>query len=158
MQGARGSRMQSRVTGRRGVRWFAASVVIASTWGCSSGGGEGESKSTLARESASPEDAALASKAARNFGWKIFQQLEDPKKNLVFSPYGISVTTAMLSAGAANRTLDQIQQALDFDQVGKPLHRSENALDQALQARNHAADQIYPGQTLTLDDDIWLKV
>jgi serpin B len=151
-------RMQSRAMGKWAARWFATSVVAASTWGCSSSGDEqGESKSGVARESASPDDAALASKAARNFGWKFFQQLEDPTKNLVFSPYGISVTTAMLSAGAANRTLDQIQHALEFDEVGKPLHHSENALDEALQARNHEDEHNYPGQTLTLGNDLWLQ-
>lgn len=49
-------------------------------------------------------------------------------KNIVFSPFGISQTAAMLSAGAANNTLTQINQGLHFLSDQSVLHNAFNSL------------------------------
>jgi serpin B len=137
------------------VEDIAAVIVAGLAGGCSSDSGKPSTlRSDVARESASSGDPALASGAVRAFGWPFLPQIAPPTKNAVFSPYGISVATAMLSAGAANRTLEQIQSALRFPEVGDPLHRSENALDQALEARNTTTE---PGQILTRSNDLWMQ-
>lgn len=57
-------------------------------------------------------------------------------KNIVFSPYGISLTVAMLSAGAANNTLVQIKQALRFPSDPNLLHNGFNSLSLTYESRN----------------------
>jgi len=82
-------------------------------------------------------DAQIANNT--NFSIELFRKLtgntEFQNKNIVFSPFSLSLTTAMLSAGATNNTLDEINQAMHFNTDQLMLHNAFNTLDLAYASR-----------------------
>jgi len=68
-----------------------------------------------------------------DFALKIFQNMvsgsSQENKNIVFSPFSISQAMVMLSAGAANNTLEEINQGLMLNTDQAILHPSFNQLD-----------------------------
>lgn len=91
-----------------------------------------------------------------DFAWRIFALEAEPAKNLVLSPYSISVATAMLSAGAQGDTLSEIRTALGFSSEGKAFHAGHNWLLQSLEARNREGTETTNAQLLELSNDLWL--
>jgi len=74
-----------------------------------------------------------------DFSIELFRNLsgnsEFQNKNIVFSPFSISLTTAMLSAGAMNNTLDEINRAMHFNTDQLIVHNAFNNLDLAYASR-----------------------
>jgi serpin B len=120
------------------------------TEGGSGGSGTTLVKSAVARDAAQPNAEQSASAALAGFAWSVAEEIRDPTRDFVFSPYSIAVASAMLSAGAGGETLAGIQTALHFTAVGEPLHAAHNALAQALARRNH------DGQVLKVSSDFWV--
>jgi serpin B len=92
------------------------------------------------------------------FAWKFYGEEATATENAFFSPYSISVASAMLVAGAAGETRTEIQSALDFSTDGEAFHQAQNAVSQALLSRNRPGSQIEAtnAQTLRLVNDLWL--
>jgi serpin B len=112
--------------------------------------GVAQVRSSLAREAPRPDAERTASEDLARFAWAFAEQVRDPARNFVYSPYSIVLATAMLSAGAEGETLTEIQTALQFASVGETLHRSQNALAQQLAGRNR------DGQELRVSNDLWM--
>ncbi|CAA6799336.1 MAG: Proteinase inhibitor I4, serpin [uncultured Aureispira sp.] len=49
-----------------------------------------------------------------HFAIDLFQEIQSPKKNLIYSPYSVSTAFGMLYAGSQKETADQIQHVLHF--------------------------------------------
>jgi serpin B len=49
-----------------------------------------------------------------NFAIDLFKEIQNPKENLIYSPYSVSAAFGMLYAGAKKETADQIQKVLHF--------------------------------------------
>lgn len=79
-------------------------------------------------------------------------------KNLVFSPFSISLTLAMLSAGAANNTLTQINDALHFNNQQATLHSAFNLIDLHYKSLNGdftRSDNTIGSITLNISNLLW---
>jgi serpin B len=136
-----------------------AGVALCAGCGTSnSASGTTELKSSLARITPDPSVATSASTDEQAFAWNFFQKL-DATTNQVFSPYSISLASAMLSEAAAGDTLTQMQQALHFSASSTPFDASQDALELALEAQNHDADKVQgtPALTLRVSDDLWIR-
>ncbi len=139
-----------------------AALIIA----CGNGGQTGdehsdnelqELKGKAQRLSASGPLPNSASDDGWDFGWKFYAEEATPEKNAFFSPYSISVASAMLVAGAAGETKTEMQQALSFSSDGDAFHQARNAIAQALDARNRAATEMANAQTLRVTNDFWIQ-
>lgn len=96
-------------------------------------------RSSRARLSASSaSEAEVAELAADNaaFAFDLYREVRDADGNLFFSPHSMSVALAMTYAGAEGATETQMATALHYDRPEPDLHRTMNALDQALALRN----------------------
>lgn len=132
---------------------------------CSSGGQTGdentasviqELKGDAPRVAASGTLPNSASADGWAFGWKFYGEEATADKNAFFSPYSISVASAMLVAGAAGETKTEIQSALSFSTDGDAFNQAQNAVSQALLSRNRAGSEQANAQTLRLVNDLWL--
>ena len=115
-----------------------------------------ELRGTASRLSAVGPEDGFASSDNEDFAWRLFALESDAASNLVFSPYSISVTFAMLSAGAQRQTLTEIQSTLGFSNGGSDFHASHNRVLQALDTRNLEGTESTNAQTLRLSNDLWL--
>lgn len=97
-----------------------------------------------------------ASSDGWSFAWKLYGVEADPARNTLFSPYSVSVASAMLVAGAAGETATEMQQALSFSNGGDAFHQAQNSVSLALEARNHPGDVDRNAQTLRVVNDLWL--
>ncbi|XP_078080800.1 heparin cofactor 2-like [Mustelus asterias] len=95
-----------------------------------------EDASVGKRQSAIPKDPDSVRKRFRgksrvqrlalvnsDFAFSFYRSLlrsQAASSNVVFSPFGLSSLMAMVAVGAANRTQEQISQALGFEQLGHP--------------------------------------
>jgi serpin B len=100
---------------------------------------------------AKPRLAALSFETARvpqlvdgntSLAFDLYRGLFDRESNLVYSPYSLSISLAMIYAGARDRTETQMAQALHFSMPQSQLHPAFNALDQALTQREQTQLQI----------------
>ena len=114
-------------------------------------------KSPFARLPPTPGAEVAASADLETFAWAFYGQARSADANFVYSPYSIAVASAILSETAAGNTLLEIQSALHFSVTGEPLHVGQNALGQALLARNRAASGALSAQTLRLSHDFWIS-
>src|SRR5512135_3622975 len=82
-------------------------------------------KSDLKRE-ASPQVPAADTQALLEgnyaFAFDFYRQVRGEKDNLVYSPYSISLASAMLSGGAGGETASQIAATLHFTLTPDQLH------------------------------------
>ena len=113
-------------------------------------------KSEVVQEAPSAEAAASASADLNDFAWAFYAQGGRAGANFVYSPYSISVATAMLSAGAAGETLAQIQGALHFTNTGDALHAGQASLARELSTRNREGTDERKAQTLRVSNDLWM--
>jgi serpin B len=116
-----------------------------------------ELKGKAQRLSASGPLPNSASDDGWEFGWKFYTEEATPETNAFFSPYSISVASAMLVAGAAGETKTEIQQALSFSSNGDAFHQARNTVAQALFARNRSSSTQANAQSLRVTNDIWLE-
>ena len=68
----------------------------------------------------------------RALAFDIYERLRTRTGNLVYSPYGLSLSMGMVAAGAAGDTARQIAGTFHFRQPPRVLHPAINALDSAL--------------------------
>lgn len=116
-----------------------------------------ELRGTATRIAASGALPNSASEDGWEFGWKFYHEEAKPEQNAFFSPYSVSVCTAMLVAGAVGETKSEIDTALSFsNDDGPTFHEARNAIAQALERRNHAGDENQNAQALHVSNDLWL--
>src|SRR5512136_295068 len=88
-------------------------------------------KSDLKREAAPLVPAADAQTLVQDnnaFAFDFYRQVRGETGNLIYSPYSISLASAMLSGGAAGETASQIASTLHFTLPPEQLHPAWNAL------------------------------
>jgi serpin B len=83
-------------------------------------------------------DADLAALVSGNsdFAFALYHQIAGGDRNLVYSPYSISIALAMTYAGARGQTADQMAQALSFTLPADRLHPAFNRLALELASRS----------------------
>lgn len=90
------------------------------------------------------------------FAWKAYAAESDPTKNVVFSPYSIALTGAMLVDGAAGDTQDEIREAFNFTTTGDVFHQGRRELAAELDSRNRAKSETFASQDLQVNHALWL--
>jgi serpin B len=119
-----------------------------------------ELRSAVPRAAPEASEAARASQSEQAFAASLLQAL-DADQNLAFSPHSLSTAFAMLTDAAEGETLAEIEQALAFGKADEAFHRSQDALQLGLDARNRDAmktDELtVDAQTLSASNDIWLR-
>jgi serpin B len=116
-----------------------------------------ELRGTAARVASNGNLPNSATADGWNFGWKFYAEEQRPNDNIFFSPYSISVASAMLVAGAAGQTKSEIDSALSFsNDDGSTFHQARNAIAQALEGRNRQGSEFENPQTLRVSLDLWL--
>jgi len=116
-----------------------------------------ELRGTATRVAADNQLPNSASDDGWAFGWKFYHEEAQPTENAFFSPYSISVASAMLVAGAAGQTKSEIDGALSFsNDSGTAFHQARNAIAQALERRNRAGNENANAQALHVSNDLWL--
>ena len=95
-------------------------------------------KSDLSREPAPVVPAADAQALLEGnnaFAFDLYQQVSGEDRNLIYSPYSISLAMAMVYGGAAGETASQIASSLHFNLPPEQLHPAWNALSLDLAQR-----------------------
>ena len=95
-------------------------------------------KSSLRREThpaIPPTDGQTLLKGINAFAFDFYHQVHGNDGNLVFSPYSISIASAMLYGGAGGETASQIASTLHFDLPPDQFHPALNALSLDLAQR-----------------------
>ena len=103
----------------------------------------------------SPEQGA-APEGLSDFAWDFYRQAADRDTNFVYSPYSISTAAAMLFAGAAGETRQEIASALRFMDEGERFHQQRSDLALFLDSRNRAGTDVVDQQVLRVSNDLWL--
>lgn len=99
-----------------------------------------------------------ASSDTWEFGWKLYREDADPSVNVFFSPYSISVASAMLVAAARGQTKDEIDAALSFSgNTGPAFDQARNDVALELERRNRPGTEQSNAQTLRVSNDLWLN-
>lgn len=128
--------------------------------GAPAGGVISELRSDAARVTPDVSEAALAAQAEQQFAVSFLHAL-DADANTTFSPHSLSTAFAMLTDAAKGQTLAEVQRVLSFGPTDEAFHRSQDALELALAARNREAvqssEQKVDAQTLSESNDIWLR-
>jgi serpin B len=119
-----------------------------------------ELRSTASRIEPDVSEATRASQAEQAFAVSFLHELS-ADSNLTFSPHSLSTAFAMLTDAAEGKTLDEVEQVLAFGTVDEAFHRSQDALELGLAARNRDAvqddHQKVDAQILTASNDIWIR-
>src|SRR5512139_4136797 len=111
-------------------------------------------RSALRREtspSVSPADAQALLAGNTTFAFDFFQQVREPQRNLIFSPYSLSLGSAMLYAGAGGDTASQVAETLHFTLPPEQLHPALNALSLELSKREAQSKKIDASRPMQLD-------
>lgn len=124
------------------------------------GGAVAELKSDVTRVTPEMTEASAAATNEQAFGFSFLQAL-DGDENLAFSPHSLSTAFAMLSGAAEGQTLSEVDGVLHFGGADDAFHRSQDALELGLAARNRDAidepNRKVEAQILTESNDIWLR-
>jgi serpin B len=124
------------------------------------GGVISELRSSQPRVTADVAEAAPAAKGEQDFAFAFLHAL-DKSSNVAFSPHSLSTAFAMLTDAADGQTLQEVEQVMHFPQTDEAFHRSQDALQLGLAARNHAAlqteQQTVDAQILTESNDVWIR-
>ena len=78
-------------------------------------------------------------------------------KNLVFSPYSISLALAMTYGGARGETAKEMEQALQIELPEDRFHKSWNNLDQWLATLEEDSNQNDEGFDLQISNAVWVQ-
>ncbi len=143
-----------------GVALLALGCAGESNQGEDSDGVVSELRSVLPRDTPDASEAARASQSEQEFAASLLQVL-DADANLAFSPHSLSTAFAMLTSAAEGQTLTEIERALAFGMADEAFHRSQDALQLGLDARNREAIRTdaltVDAQTLSASNDIWIR-
>jgi serpin B len=155
--------------GRLGFGAAAAVMGLGLLSGGCSGGGKGddsaagvvsELRSDEERVTPDVTEATAAAHGEQQFAVSFLHAM-DAESNLAFSPHSLSTAFAMLTDAAGGKTLDEVEQVLYFGKADEAFHRSQDALELGLLARNREAvnvqDKRVDAQTLTESNDIWVR-
>jgi serpin B len=117
-----------------------------------------ELRGTAPRVAANGAGPNAAAEDNWDFGWRFYAEEARPNDNVFFSPYSISVASAMLVAGAAGETKTEIDAALSFtNDTDSDFHQARNTLAQVLERRNRAASEERNAQSLRVSNDLWMN-
>lgn len=162
---------------RRGYSGLVGTLVLAALGllsGCSSGASEvgspgdpeakaevvSELKSNEARITPAVDEGMAAGHDEQTFAFAFLHALK-ADQNVAFSPHSLSSAFAMVTDAAQGQTLDEVEHALAFQSRGDAFHRSQDALQLALNDRNRAAidreDLKVEAQILTQSNDVWMR-
>lgn len=158
---------------RRGYLGLVGTLALAGLGalsGCSSGatsdepqeqaGVVSELKSSETRVTPALDEGVVAGQDEQAFAFAFLHELQ-ADENLAFSPHSLSSAFAMLTDAAAGQTLDDVVTVLAYRQRDEAFHRSQDALQLALHARNRAAidrdDQKVDAQILSQSNDVWMR-
>ncbi len=105
-----------------------------------------------------PELQTLVS-GNNDFAFSLFQVLnqDDLEKNLVFSPYSISLALAMTYGGARGETADEMKAVLQISQTDNIYNKAWNNLDQWLSIRAAEQEDNEDGFKLRITNEIWAQ-
>ena len=116
----------------------------------------------IARDFAPAASEAAVARLAdghRGFAFDLYRSLRSRPGNLIYSPYSLSLSFAMLAAGARGNTARQIADTLHFALPRGVLHPAVNALDLALRrdAAARVADAVPTGRAyqLAIANSLW---
>ncbi len=98
---------------------------------------------------------ATLTSANNAFAFDLFRSLLAPEKNLVVSPYSISLALAMTYAGARGQTESQMAQTLHFVLPQEQLHPAFNQLDLDLQKESQSFSKGQQPLQLDIANAIW---
>lgn len=119
-----------------------------------------ELRSEAVRVTPNVSEAKTAAEGEQDFGVAFLHAL-DASENMAFSPHSLSTAFAMLTDAAEGQTLAEVEQALSFGVADEAFHRSQDALQLGLRARNRealqTADHKVDAQILTESNDVWLR-
>ncbi|XP_065762314.1 serpin A3-6-like isoform X1 [Muntiacus reevesi] len=92
---------------------------------------------------ASVDDHSLAS-SNTDFAFSLYKQLalENPNKNVIFSPLSISIALGFLSLGARGSTLTEILEGLKFNLTETPETEIHQGFQHLLQTLNQPSNQL----------------
>jgi serpin B len=136
--------------------------------GCSGGNPGDESgagviselRSDAERVTPDMTEATAAAHGEQQFAVSFLHAL-DAESNVAFSPHSLSTAFAMLTDAAEGETLAEVEQVLYFGKADEAFHRSQDALELGLLARNreavHTEEKRVDAQTLTESNDIWVR-
>lgn len=112
-------------------------------------------QSTAGREIIAVNDQRVTSQveAINSFAVKMYSQLIETDKNVLFSPYSITVALGMTDAGASGETDRQIRSALCVKNNGNDFHAGVDGLDLSLQAYADTATNLQ----LSISNNIWAQ-
>jgi serpin B len=136
-------------------------VIILSCAVATGDPGVEEIRSEVEREmnpQVSEADLATLVEGNTQFAFDLYRAIEERDHNLVYSPYSLSVTIAMVYAGARGDTDRDIASALGYHLPQEVLHPAFNALDQHFNEIPFQ-DSAYRGEpfTLTVANSVWAQ-
>lgn len=128
---------------------LAASLLTLAACGTSDDGGETPGahetvRSSLARDTApdvTADEMAALSAGNRALTLDIYRETAEPGANYLMSTFSIQQAFALVYAGARGETATEMAEVLRFGDDPETLHRTMNALDLALAARNLPAGE-----------------
>lgn len=102
------------------------------------------------------EEASMQTVAKDNqtFALQLYAELKKQQGNLIFSPYSISSALAMTYAGAAGKTLEEMQKTLHFSLGQSETLNGFAALNRFFTAHSSDAD---PNFRLLLANSLWVQ-
>ena len=119
-----------------------------------------ELRSEAVRVTPEAAEGKTAAESEQAFGVSFLHAL-DANENTAFSPHSLSTAFAMLTDAAEGQTLTEVEEALSFGKADEAFHRSQDALQLGLRARNReamqTADAKVDAQILTESNDIWIR-
>ncbi len=104
----------------------------------------------------SPSDLETQVKNNNAFAFDLYRSLQTQDRNLIYSPYSISLALAMTYAGARGETESQMAQALHFLPQGQ-IHPAFNALDLQLAERGKAQSEEETPLQLNIANAVWAE-
>ncbi len=100
---------------------------------------------------------ATASTDLSSFAWRMYRQIGEEDRNLVFSPLSIASVFSMLGAGARGETLSELRQVLAVSAEGAHWHKGTGEMLAALAAQDRAGDDYQSALSLRLVNELWLQ-
>lgn len=90
-----------------------------------------------------------------DFAFDLFMNLADPDKNIIYSPYSLSLAMAMAYGGAENNTASEIAGAFYFTLPEDRFHQAFNAADLVLRSREYSDPETAMKLKLVIANSFW---
>ncbi|XP_028718820.1 serine protease inhibitor A3F-like isoform X2 [Peromyscus leucopus] len=91
-----------------------------------------------------PVDNLALTSTNTDFAFSLYKELasKNPDKNIIFSPFSISIALAVLSLGARSKTLEEILEGLKFNLTETPEADIHRGFGHLLHMLSHPGDQV----------------